>query len=44
LQDLDPDRLTNWGVYRIMTAHILSHGEINHIDAVSQADDRWQYE
>jgi hypothetical protein len=50
--ELERDRLTNWGerlptrtIVRIMIAHDLYHaGEINHLRALLQATDRWQYD
>jgi hypothetical protein len=49
--ELDRERLTNWGemlptrtIIRIMIAHDFYHaGEINHLRALLQADDRWPY-
>ena len=49
--ELDKERLTNWGekmetrnIIRIMIAHDHYHaGEINHIRALLQGDDRWRY-
>lgn len=50
--ELDRDRLTNWGerlptrtIIRIMIAHDFYHaGEINHLRAMLQGTDRWEYE
>jgi hypothetical protein len=50
--ELERDRLTNWGermktrtIIRIMIGHDYYHaGEINHIRAVLQGNDRWEYE
>jgi len=50
--ELDHDRLTNWGerlptriIIWNLIAHDLYHaGEINHLRALLQADDRWRYE
>ena len=50
--ELDRPRFTNWGEYlptrtiiQIMIAHDIYHaGEINHLRALLQADDRWRYE
>jgi hypothetical protein len=50
--ELDRDRLTNWGerlptrtIIRIMIAHDFYHaGEINHLRALLQGTDRWEYE
>lgn len=50
--ELDRDRLTNWGerlptrvIIRIMIAHDLYHaGEINHLRALLQGNDHWNYE
>lgn len=50
--ELERDRLTNWGermptrtIIRIMIAHDLYHaGEINHLRALLQRTDRWEYE
>ena len=49
--ELDRDRLTNWGerlptrvIIRMMIAHDFYHaGEINHLRALLQDDDRWRY-
>jgi hypothetical protein len=50
--ELERDRLTNWGerlptwtIIRIMIAHDFYHaGEINHLRALLQGTDRWEYE
>ena len=50
--ELEQQRLTNWGAWmptrdiiRIMIAHDLYHtGEINHLRALLNGTDRWQYE
>jgi hypothetical protein len=50
--ELERDRLTNWGermktrtLIRIMIGHDYYHaGEINHLRAVLQGNDRWEYE
>lgn len=50
--ELDRARLTNWGerlptraIIRIMIGHDFYHaGEINHIRALLQGNDRWPYE
>jgi len=50
--ELDRDRLTNWGewmktrtIIRIMIGHDFYHaGEINHLRALLQGNDRWEYE
>jgi hypothetical protein len=50
--ELERDRLTNWGeqlptrvIIHIMIAHDLFHaGEINHLRALIQGKDRWEYE
>ena len=50
--ELEKDRLTNWGerlptrvIIRIMIAHDIYHaGEINHIRALLNGTDRWEYE
>jgi hypothetical protein len=50
--ELDRKRLTNWGerlptrvIIRIMIAHDLYHaGEINHLRALLQGNDHWNYE
>lgn len=50
-EELEKERLTNWGekmvtrkIIRIMIAHDHYHaGEINHIRAMLQGDDRWRY-
>ena len=49
--ELDRERLTNWGdrlptrtIIQIMIAHDLYHaGEINHLRALLQSNDRWRY-
>lgn len=50
--ELERDRLTNWGewlptrtIIRILIAHDLYHaGEINHLRALLDGSDRWQYD
>ncbi len=50
--ELERDRLTNWGewmktrtIIRIMIGHDYYHaGEINHLRAILQGNDRWEYE
>jgi hypothetical protein len=50
--ELERDRLTNWGEYLptrdiicLMIAHDFYHaGEINHLRALLQGSDRWEYE
>jgi hypothetical protein len=50
--ELDLPRLTNWGeqlatrtLIRIQIAHDLFHaGEINHLRALLQANDKWEYD
>jgi hypothetical protein len=50
--ELDRERLTNWGerlptrtLIRIMIAHDLYHaGEINHLRALVEGRDRWEYD
>ncbi len=50
--ELARDRLTNWGewmktgtIIRIMIGHDYYHaGEINHLRALLQGNDRWEYE
>jgi len=50
--ELERDRLTNWGewmktrtIIRIMIGHDYYHaGEINHLRALLQGKDRWEYE
>ncbi len=50
--ELEKKRLTNWGEYlptrviiRIMIAHDIYHaGEINHLRALLNGTDRWEYE
>ncbi len=50
--ELERDRLTNWGewmktrkIIRIMIGHDYYHaGEINHLRALLQGNDRWEYE
>jgi uncharacterized damage-inducible protein DinB len=50
--ELDRERLANWGdrlptrvLIRIMIAHDFYHaGEINHLRALLQGTDRWEYE
>ena len=50
--ELDRGRLTNWGerlptrsIIQIMISHDLYHaGEINHLRALLQGNDRWPYE
>ncbi len=50
--ELERERLTNWGerlptrvIIRIMIAHDFYHaGEINHLRALLQGNDRWEYE
>ena len=50
--ELDKMRLTNWGerlptreIIRIMIAHDIYHaGEINHLRALINGTDRWEYE
>jgi uncharacterized damage-inducible protein DinB len=50
--ELDRERLTNWGerkptrtLIHIMIAHDLYHaGEINHLRALLQGNDQWEYE
>jgi uncharacterized damage-inducible protein DinB len=49
--ELDRDRLTNWGehlptrqIIQLLIAHDFYHaGEINHLRALLQRDDRWRY-
>jgi hypothetical protein len=49
--ELDFERLANWGEYlptrfiiRIMLEHDVYHaGEINHLRAVLQGNDQWEY-
>lgn len=51
-RELERDRLTNWGewmktrtIIRIMIGHDYYHaGEINHLRALLQGNDRWEYE
>jgi hypothetical protein len=51
-QELEIERLTNWGerlptrtILRIMIGHDYYHaGEINHLRALLQGTDRWEYE
>ena len=50
--ELDRERLANWGellptraLIRIMIAHDFYHaGEINHLRALIQVNDRWEYD
>jgi hypothetical protein len=50
--ELEKERLTNWGewlptrvIVRIMIAHDIYHaGEINHLRALLNGTDRWEYE
>lgn len=50
--ELEKERLTNWGellptrvIIRIMIAHDIYHaGEINHLRALLNGTDRWEYE
>ena len=50
--ELEKERLTNWGermttriIIRIMIAHDLYHaGEINHLRALINGTDKWEYE
>jgi hypothetical protein len=50
--ELERDRLTNWGewmktrtIIRIMIGHDYYHaGEINHVRALLQGNDHWEYE
>jgi len=50
--ELEKERLTNWGerlptrvIIRIMIAHDIYHaGEINHLRALLNETDRWEYE
>lgn len=50
--ELERDRLTNWGewmktriIIRSMIGHDYYHaGEINHLRAILQGNDRWEYE
>ncbi len=50
--ELERERLTNWGewmktrkIIRIMIGHDYYHaGEINHLRALLQGNDRWEYE
>jgi len=50
--ELEMERLTNWGewlptreIIRIMIAHDIYHaGEINHLRALLNGTDRWEYE
>ncbi len=51
-RELDRPRLTNWGewmetrtIIRIMIGHDYYHaGEINHLRALLQGNDHWEYE
>jgi hypothetical protein len=51
-RELEIERLTNWGerlptrtIIRIMIGHDYYHaGEINHLRALLQGNDRWEYE
>lgn len=51
-RELERDRLTNWGewlktrtIIRIMIGHDYYHaGEINHLRALLQGNDHWEYE
>jgi uncharacterized damage-inducible protein DinB len=51
-RELDRDRLTNWGewmktrtIIHIMIGHDYYHaGEINHLRALLQGNDQWEYE